>query len=100
MDPSILLKKLELYNIDSKSLAWIKSYLSNRQQAVWVDHTFSDFLPCDIGVPQSSILGPLLFLIFFNDLPRYLSCDIEAYADDSTLSTSAKSVQSVQLIKV
>ena len=95
VDPSILLKKLELYNIDSKSLAWIKSYLSNRKQAVWVDHTFSDFLPCDIGVPQGSNLGPLLFLIFFNDLPRYLNCDIEAYADDSTLSISAKSVQEI-----
>ena len=62
---SILLKKLELYGLKSDFVQWIKCYMSNRKQAVWVDHILSDWLDVDVGVPQGSILGPLLFVIFF-----------------------------------
>ena len=95
VDPEILLKKLKLYNVGNEALAWIKSYLTQRRQAVWVDHAFSDFLFSDVGVPQGSILGPLLFLIFFNDLPKFLSCQIEVYADDSTLSVSGTTIEEI-----
>ena len=63
VDPRLLLKKLKIYNFDRYVLAWIESYLSQRSQAVWVDSVLSQFLPCPIGVPQGSNLGPLLFLI-------------------------------------
>ena len=61
--------------------------MNNRKQAVWLDHTLSDWLDVNIGVPQGSILGPLLFVIFSNDLPYIISCDIDMYADDNTLSS-------------
>ena len=64
------------------------SYLENRQQAVWINQCYSDFLEYNVGVPQGSILGPLLFLIYYNDLPYEIDCSLEAYADDSTLSYS------------
>ena len=75
--------------------SWILSYLTNRHQAVWIDHCYSSFLPCNVGVPQGSNLGPLFFLIFFNDLPFTLQCDIEAYADDSTMSATGKDVKTI-----
>ena len=56
---------------------------------------FSSFLPNSIGVPQGSNLGPLFFLIFFNDLPTFLNEDIDCYADDSTMGTSDKNIAEI-----
>ena len=71
------------------------SYLTGRHQAVWIDHCYSSFLPCDVAVPQGSNLGPLFFLIFYNDLPFSLKCEIDAYADDSTMSASDKNIDKI-----
>ena len=76
-------------------LEWIRSYLTNRNQAVWIDHVISDFLQTDIGVPQGSNLGPLFFSIYFNDLLYSLDCDIENYADDTSISASGKSIEDI-----
>ena len=52
----LLLKKFEIYGLDKDFLAWITSYLTNRYQSVWIDHTFSDLLQTETGVPQGSNL--------------------------------------------
>ena len=88
--PDILLRKLKIYGLQEDFLDWIESYLTGRHQAVWIDHTMSAFLPCEVGVPQGSNLGPLFFLIFVNDLSSILTCDMDQYADDSTLTATGK----------
>ena len=86
VDHGILLQKLEFMGI--KSVDWFRSYLSGRKQCVKVDGDVSDFLDVTCGVPQGSILGPILFLCYVNDMSVSLSCHLSLYADDSTLIAS------------
>ena len=95
VDPELLVSKFRIYGLDKDFLTWIQSYLSNRYQAVWVDHALSDFVPCEVGVPQGSNLGPLFFLVFFNDLLYDLKSDVDSYADDTTLTATAKTVSEI-----
>ena len=94
VEHDILQQKLSLYGFDSNSLAWINSYLSNRVQCVAIEGTVSDFLPVSIGVPQGSILGPLFYLLYTNELPALVhdsldpNCTISCYADDTAYSCS------------
>ena len=88
----ILLKKLNMYGIKGRTHDWFSSYLSNRMQQCTVEGCFSKPLPLSCGVPQGSILGPLLFIIYINDLPFSLSnSKPRMYADDTILSASAVS---------
>ena len=85
VSPALLIHKLRIYGFDDSTRQWILSYLTNRYQSVWIDHVLSEFKENSIGVPQGSNLGPLFFLIFFNDHPTYINESIDCFADDSTL---------------
>ena len=95
VSPTLLIQKLKIYGIDEDFASWILSYLSGRFQSVWIDHVYSSFLESSIGVPQGSNLGPLFFLIFFNDLPAFINESIDCYADDSTLAATGASAEEI-----
>ena len=86
IDHNLLLDKLSAYGILNGEHQWFSNYLSGRQQRVMVNGAYSDWAPVSRGVPQGSILGPLLFLVFMNDLPTVVtSCTINLYANDTTI---------------
>ena len=80
-----LLHKLKSYGISGQIFDLISSFLSNRQLRVVLDGKSSQEYPVNAGVPLGSILGPTLFLLYINDLPDDVICDIAIYADDTTL---------------
>ena len=89
IDHRLLLKKLSAYGASQKSVAWFQSYLEGRRQFVKLGQITSEQQSVKQGVPQGSILGPVLFLLFVNDMPLYLkNTTIDIYADDTTLSLS------------
>ena len=88
VDHAILLEKLRAVGVSS--VAWFQSYLSGREQCVEIGGSRSEFLPVSCGVPQGSILGPQLFLIYINDMNLSINCRLSLYADDSALLFSGK----------
>ena len=79
-----LLFKLRQYGVTGNLFSWLQSYLENRRQRVVIGGKSSEYLPLYAGVPQGSILGPLLFLIFINDMPSVTNLECHQYADDTT----------------
>ena len=88
---SILLSKLHHYGIRGTSLEWFTSYLSDRTQFTEINGQKSSVAPVKYGVPQGSILGPLLFLLYINDISNATSLNVLSFADDTTLYTSSPS---------
>ena len=99
LNHDLLIAKLHAYGFSIKSLCLIKSYLSNRWQRTKVNSTFSTWSELIIGVPQGSVLGPLLFNLFINDFFYLFENDTEVcnYADDNTLHTCDISLDSVMM---
>ena len=97
----ILLRKLCKVGLNLTVLRWVRSYLQDRKQRVLADNTFSDFQTITQGVPQGSVLGPLFYIIYANDLiDLFRSCEVALYADDTVLykassdfGTSVKKLQ-------
>ena len=91
---NILLKKLEIYGIRGTTFKWLKSYLENRKQYICFNkHSFTDLCNIICGVPQGSILGPLLFLIYINDLYMASSeLSTVMFADDTNFFLSDKNI--------
>lgn len=89
VDHDILISKLDDFGVKGSALNWFKSYLTDRSQIVSVNSNFSDPQGINIGVPQGSILGPLLFIIYINSLPINVTCKCVMYADDTTLLCSS-----------
>ena len=86
LNHKILITKLHYYGMDELTLAWFKSYLSNRKQALRFNDTLSEWENISTGVPQGSVLGPLLFLIYINDINNVSTLFHEIlFADDTSL---------------
>ena len=95
VDHNILLDKIATYGIKGTAHRWLESYLSNRTQCCCVNGKLSSPSIMKTGIPQGSGLGPLLFLIFINDLPKCLNAGTkpDMFADDTQIATSSDDIK-------
>ena len=91
-----LIFKLKQIGINGNLLEWVSNYLNNRQQRVVIKSCKSDYKRTNAGVPQGSVLGPLLFLIYVNDISESLLSLTRLFADDSSLFYSATSIRDIE----
>ena len=97
VDHFILLKKLEHYGIKGIANDWFRSYLTDRTQITSVNGFVSEYRDMKYGVPQGSVLGPLLFLIYINDLHNAIKFStVHHFADDTNLLISNVSIKTIQ----
>ena len=96
VDHEILCQKLVHYGVQQRELAWFRSYLCNRKQFCRVNGVSSKIEDIDVGVPQGSCLGPLLFLIYINDLPQAVqNSAVSMYADDTSLCYQSSDINAL-----
>ena len=92
----ILINKMEYLGFSKSVILWFKSYLSKRKFKVNLNQTFSEPGKLLCGVPQGSILGPLLFLIYINDMPQSVNCELLLYADDTCLIFQHSDIREIE----
>ena len=92
------MKKLSFYGNEGFELQWFQSYLQQRKQAVLCNGKLSSFVDISSGVPQGSVLGPFLFLLFINDVSSFATngCLLNMYADDAIIYTSGDNIVEVR----
>lgn len=90
---ALLLQKLKSFNLDLNVIIWIENYLKHRRQCVVLNGKASSYVDVTSGVPQGSVLGPLLFLIYINDISVGISSSIRLFADDCVVYRKIKSEQ-------
>ena len=90
--------KLRQNRSEGKLLEWLNSYLSQRKQKVCIKSYFSGLKSIFAGVPQGSVLGPLLFLVYFNDIAKHLLILTRLFADDSSLFYAAAHIADIASI--
>ena len=95
-----LLAKIERCGIKGNVLVWIKEFLSERRQRVVVKGAHSEWRNITSGIPQGSVLGPILFLFFIYDLPKVIKCLIKLFADDAKLYQIIKTNQDSEDLQV
>ncbi len=93
VNTDVRLEKLKIYQCDERTLNWFKSYLQGRTQCVQFKSKISDTITMTHGVPQGSILVPLLFILFMLDVES----ELDMYADDSTLCATGKTVEDLDV---
>ena len=93
----LLLRTLKVYGVANQELNWCRSYLCSRKQVVHIRGKESGEAMLRHGVPQGSIIGPLFFILFINDLPLHVSADVDVHADDTTVTASADGKNLVHL---
>ena len=96
IDHEIFLMKLECMGFGKPTILWYKSYLENRTFRVNIENDYSNLGNLNCGVPQGSILGPLIFLIYVNDMPQSVDCDLFLYADDTCLGFTDKDIKTIE----
>ena len=94
-----LLSKLNYYGIQGKTLAWINFWLTERIQRVVVDGEASSFVKVNSGVPQGTVLGPLMFLLFINDIHENLDSTLRLFADDALLYRSINTMNDTIILQ-
>ena len=94
-----LLKKIEHYGIKGKLLDWIRAFLVGRKQKVIINGAHSSWAEVTSGIPQGSVLGPLLFVMFINDMPSVVTNTCKLFADDAKLYGSVKSKENIQSLQ-
>ena len=93
-----LIEKLKTLGVQGNIIEWITNFLLNRRQRVSIRGSISEWLPVDSGVPQGSVLGPILFLFYINDLVEGLECPILLFADDAKIYKEIKSQDDIDML--